>query len=452
MDVTKHLERAGEAVRKKNFDFAITLYNQALALKPSHREARLGLMHAAAKRFELKGLAKPLRLIVGFPSLLAILYSKLFKNKDMLVRASQRYALIDPYNDAINFTLGHALESSGCLGGASAIYEFVAEYDQKNVNALKKAGFLMYNVKDIPAALELFEKVLAIAPRDPEAEKMRKNLAAESTLAKGSYTSARSSLELVVDKDEAARQQREVRIHRAADELQNEVDELKAKLETKPEDKRVQRSLIELLIRKKDYQDALEKLQRLLEMEPQSYETKSRIGDVELMVLEDELRGFQSRLQRGERSEELEAEMGRLQQKLLHKRVEELTWRVKEHPTELKLWFQLGRTYLQSKRIEEAIEAFQRSVKDPRHKVDSLRMLGKCFRAKGLFDLAQKQFQTALEAIGEGGSRSKEVIYDLGDVAERMGDRDAALSWFSKIYEIDINYKDVAAKIDSLKE
>ena len=79
-------------------------------------------------------------------------------------------------------------------------------------------------------------------------------------------------------------------------------------------------------------------------------------------------------------------------------------------------------------------------------------MLGSCFREKGLFDLAMKQFKSSLEAAGQTRGQSKEIIYDLGDVAERMGDKTGALEWFSKIYEIDINYRDVAVKIESLKE
>ena len=82
MDISKHLERAGEAVRKKNFDFAITLYNQALAIKPDNREARLGLLRAAARDFEFKRTPKVLRLIQGFPQLAGILFGSIFKDEE----------------------------------------------------------------------------------------------------------------------------------------------------------------------------------------------------------------------------------------------------------------------------------------------------------------------------------------------------------------------------------
>jgi len=451
MDISKHLERAKEAVRKKNFDFALTLYNQALAIKPDHREARLGLLEAAARKLQVKPSPKILRLLIGMPQFLSLFIGKLTKNSDLVARAAQRYLMIDPQNDSVNFLLGKTLESSGYLGGAAAVYEFVAGYDEKNIVALKKAGFLMYRLKDVPAALELFEKVLAIAPRDPEAEKMRKNLAAESTLATGSYSKAKSSLDLVIDKDEAASQQKAARIHRAADELEEDEAAVRRKLEHDPEDKRAQRDLGDLLMRKKDYEGAVRHFGAMLEKDPGSFDIRCLAGDAELLLLRTQLAAFRERMAGGEK-EALRNEYQAFRKELIEKQIKENRWRVDEHPTDLSLWFKLGKSVFAARQIDEAIEAFQHSVKDPRHKVESLRMLGGCFREKGLFDLAMKQFKSSLEATGQSGSQSKEITYDLGDVAERMGDRDGALEWFSKIYEIDINYKDVAAKIETLKE
>jgi len=449
MDISKHLERAGEAVRKKNFDYAISLYNQALAFKPGYREAWLGLLKTAAKRFEYKKTPKAQRMLQGIPQMLVMGAGKVLKNKEMVIHACQRYLVQDPYNDSIGFLLGEMLEELGHLGAASAVYEFVAGYDAKNVTALKKAGFLTYRLRDIPASLDFFEKVLAIAPRDAEAEKMRKNLAAEDTLATGSYSKARSSLDLVVDKAEAARQQKEVRIHRDAGELEEDIRVLEERLEKDPGDKRAQRDLGDLLVRKKDYAAALKHFQGLLMTDPSSFDLRSRVGDVEILALKEKLEKFKA--MGGAGGEASKKEAAGITKQLFEKEVAEYSWRVKEHPTDLDLWYRLGRGVFRAGSMDRAIEAFQHSVKDPRRKVESLIMLGRCFREKGLFELALKQFDTALETAGSGGNRGKEIIYDLGDVCQRMGDDDAALSWFAKIYEIDINYRDVAAKIESLK-
>jgi hypothetical protein len=51
---------------------------------------------------------------------------------------------------------------------------------------------------------------------------------------------------------------------------------------------------------------------------------------------------------------------------------------------------------------------------------------------------------------GVAGDRGKEICYHLGLVCERQGDTPGALARYLEIYEIDINYKDVASKIEEL--
>ena len=43
----------------------------------------------------------------------------------------------------------------------------------------------------------------------------------------------------------------------------------------------------------------------------------------------------------------------------------------------------------------------------------------------------------------------KELIYQLGSVLEKMNKREEAIEQFKQIYEMDIAYKDVAAKVDA---
>ena len=78
-------------------------------------------------------------------------------------------------------------------------------------------------------------------------------------------------------------------------------------------------------------------------------------------------------------------------------------------------------------------------------------MLGKAFREKGLTDLALGQLEKALEASVGHGEASKDILYDMGGLAEDAGDTDQALDYFSRIIEQDIGYKDVAGKIEQLK-
>ena len=67
-------------------------------------------------------------------------------------------------------------------------------------------------------------------------------------------------------------------------------------------------------------------------------------------------------------------------------------------------------------------------------------------------DLAEKQLVNALEASGGVSEKTKAIAYDLGQVAEEGKNTQSAMDWYLKIFEIDINYKDVANKIENLKQ
>ena len=54
MDYSKHIQKAEEAARRRNYDFAIQLYQQLLEINPDVGEARAGLRQALLKRHQAK--------------------------------------------------------------------------------------------------------------------------------------------------------------------------------------------------------------------------------------------------------------------------------------------------------------------------------------------------------------------------------------------------------------
>lgn len=451
MDINKHLERAQEAVRKKNFEYAISLYNQVLAVKPDNGRARAELRQAALRKSEYRGASGILLKIQALPHYLGILLALVTKNKDGVIRSCERFLQANPTSPGVNFLLGKKLEEAGHLNSAVAVFEFLGEIDKTNTMALKRAGYIKYQNHDLQGAMDLYERVLALNPRDAEAEKMRKNLAAEGTLASGSYTTARSSREMIKEKEEAAHLQRQTRIHKTEEEIEADILHFKKALEEEPKDKRALRALGDLYLRKKDYASARDHYSEMLKLDPDSYEVRCGLGDIEIKAYTDEIEKLEERLHK-EDKENLKEDLDALKKELLSKQVEEYAWRVKAHPTDLGLWFQYGLYVFKARKTDEAIEAFQHAVKDPRHKIQSLHMLGRAFFAKGLLDLAKKQLEGALEASGGLSEKSKDIVYDLGKVAEKKGNSREAMDWYLKIFEIDINYKDVAKKIETIKK
>ena len=75
--------------------------------------------------------------------------------------------------------------------------------------------------------------------------------------------------------------------------------------------------------------------------------------------------------------------------------------------------------------------------------------LAQCFARRGMNDLAARTLQNALKEKLVFDDEKKELAYLLGCVLEKMGKREEAIEQFKQIYEADIGFKDVAAKVDA---
>ncbi|MGK0155451.1 MAG: tetratricopeptide (TPR) repeat protein [Neolewinella sp.] len=131
-------------------------------------------------------------------------------------------------------------------------------------------------------------------------------------------------------------------------------------------------------------------------------------------------------------------------------RVEEARRRVERNPSDLGARFDLGSGLLESGEVDDAIKELQQAVKDPRKKTDAMFQLGRAFTLKDLPDLALGQYEKALAAAGSG-MRAKEALYEMGAICESQGNNQAALGHFTKILEQDIGFRDVAKKVEALK-
>ncbi len=122
--------------------------------------------------------------------------------------------------------------------------------------------------------------------------------------------------------------------------------------------------------------------------------------------------------------------------------------RIEKEPNNLSYRHELGLLYWEMGEVDKALSSFQLSVKSEDKRTNALQMMGLCFERKGMLDLARSQLQSASDAIQTLNETKKAILYDLGRVYEKMGEGEASLSEYKKIYEVDIDYRDVAEKIE----
>jgi tetratricopeptide (TPR) repeat protein len=434
MDVSKFLERAEQALRKRMPDQAIALYRQVLVASPGHAPAREGLMTAYRRRVELKGGASIIDRATARSLYATALGLKGAGKVAAAARTCDAGLERHPADRNLVVLLAECLQQQGHKEEALAAWRAELEADPQDLQALKAAGRLHYELKQVPAAMELLERAHGLDRHDPEVERLRRQLAAEGTLANTRYETAQSSRELMRGRPEAP----------SGGAPAHDVDALRARLAEAPADAAARRELAEALRGQGHWDEALALLDEGIAAAPGDESLQTLRGEL-LLARNESL--AQSAQGRGDA-----AEVERYKQERSELELADLSRRAAARPADLALRVRLAKASYRAGRTDQAIEHFQAAAGDARFRLDSQQGLGACFFRKGLYPLAARQFEAALLATGGPASdRGKEICYHLGLVSERMNDRSGAYARYLQVYEVDINYRDVGRKIEELK-
>lgn len=193
MDLKKHLDRAEQALDRGQADFAIELCDQVLDFAPGDAHAA-GLLARALVSLKSKGGFLG-RLGAG-PSSLGARLSRMTKNPDAEARQLRRAFIKNPGNFTTAASWADALERAGYAGAALEAFGALAEADSE---CAKRASALAAAQGEVDRALEYLERALVANPRDTEAVRMRKNLAAEQALSTKAYDKAESAQDVAYD-------------------------------------------------------------------------------------------------------------------------------------------------------------------------------------------------------------------------------------------------------------
>ena len=440
IDVSKQVAKAELAASQKKYELAIEIYLQALAIDPDNRAGRKGVRLAAVKQSEINptsGLSRNMQLA-------AVKAKLLHPSLDQRIQAYETFLKIDPKNLEMAYQLADTCEKAKYINAAIGVHEATAEVHPKDGGSRTALGRLLAS-REPHKALEHLERALQIDPKNQEAIKYRKDLAAEMSIKKTGFESARTTHDLIRDKDKAKELAQSGKLQRDETETGDFVSRLEARVRANPTDKKTLRELARAFSSGSRFEEAKGAWQRLIEVDPTDFDARVQLGDLRIAVVEREISVAEGK---GDKARTAE-----LQKQRISIIIEEYQARVAEHPTDLALRFALGEALLSAGKVDDAIGEFQKAIKDPRKRVDALCVLGECFIEKGLFDLAARQLDKALEeSPGLNSERGKAIVYNLGRLRERQGQFATARDEFLKVYEVDVGYRDVAQKVTELSQ
>jgi tetratricopeptide (TPR) repeat protein len=448
-DLRELYDRGNAALQKKNFDYAIAIYNQVLSREPGFYPCREALRAVQfSKAGESKGFFKKVLGNASASPQLAKAQFQVRSNPGEAMTTCEQILNNDPNNTTAHKLLAEAAMALEMPKTAVLSLEIAFRNNPKDKEIGMRLGEALTASGQIQRGLTIMAELEKIFPRDPEVAMFSKNLSARQTMNQSGYQAVESGQgsyrDILKDKDQAAsleQQNREVKSDDVATEL---IREYQAKLEKEPNNRRLLRSIADLYAQKKDYDTALEYLTQITTIEGQTDPSLEKaIADTKLRKLDHQISLID------ETAPDAADRRAALQKERQEFTLQEARRMVDKYPNDLAYRFELGRLLFEMGNTREAISEFQKAQMNPHKKIASQYYIGRCFAAQKMYDLAARRFESAIAEKEIFDDEKKELIYELGSVLEKQGKTEEAINQLKQIYEIDTGYRDVAAKVEA---
>jgi tetratricopeptide (TPR) repeat protein len=444
--------KAVAAVELRNLGYAISLLQEILKQEPQFLNGRQLLRRAEITKN--KSTKRSFFNISTAPIAIMKAQREIKRNPKRAVEMLEKVLDDDPYNRQANLALKEAATAAGWPETGVFALRTLLEEHPRDVKVLHDLGRLYHELGEHDQEVEVYNQIIEINPLDAEALRLGKDAAARASMQSGGWTQAESYRDLIKDKEMAISLEQQSRMELTGQSLEQQIAETYARHKTEPANVDLARRLGVLTEQKEDLEAAIGWYQYAADLTKGADTGLVRkVSDLKIKCLEREIATHEEFLSTHDAAHELHAKKSQELKAAKAKRAEILIAdareRVARNPTDLQLRFELGENLLIARHFREAVPELQRARQNPHARLKAMNLLGCCYAELGMLDLATKQLEEASKEILSMDAMKKEIIYNLGLVYERMGDRKKSLACMKQIYEVDYGYKDVATRVES---
>jgi tetratricopeptide (TPR) repeat protein len=450
-DVRAVYTKAVETAQRENFDYAITLFSQLLEREPAFFDCRKALREAQFKKAGSggRGLFKKLMSGAGSSPQVGKAHMALRGNPAGALAIAEGILNSDPNSSAAHRIVVEAANALELPRTAVMSYETLAKNSPKDKKLIIEYAQAVAAIGEGTRAENLLMELMRTEyPNDNDLNQALKNLSARKTMDEGGYGALESGegsyRDILKNKEEAVALEQESRVQKTEDVAERLIGEYEGRLSAEPNNLKLTRDLAELHTQKGQFDRALAYYDRI---------KRSDMGSdasLDLAITNCKLRQFDHKITEiNPFAPDHDEQVAALKQAKADFQLAEGQKRVERFPTDMGIRYDLGVLYFQAGKINEAAAEFQKAQNNPHKRIPALNYLAQCFTRKKMFDMAARNFQRAIEEKQVFDDEKKDLIYNLGCVLETMGKKTEAIDQFKIIYESDMGYRDVAAKVDA---
>ncbi len=447
-----HWLKAVAAIELRNFGYAISLLQGILKQEPRFLTGRQLLRRTEVTKS--KSVKKSFFNISTAPIAVMKAQREIKKDPKRAVEMLEKVLEEEPYNRQANLVLKEAAMAAGWPDIGVFALRTLLEENPRDVKVLHELGRLHHELGESEREVEIYNQITEINPLDAEALRLGKDASARASMTTGGWTQAVSYRDLIKDKEMAVSLEQQSRMRLTGESLDQQIAETYALHQAEPTNIDVAQRLGALNEQKDDLEAAIDWYQYAADLTKGADAGLIRkVSDLKMKRFEREIATHEEFISTHPADHELYAkkseELKVAKKKLAEILVEDARKRVGRNPTDLQLRFELGEHLVNACRFREALPELQRARQNPNARLKAMNLLGRCYSELGMLDLAMKQLEEASREILPMDAMKKEIVYNLGLVYERVGDREKSLNCMKQIYEADYGYKDVATRVES---
>ncbi|CAN5580665.1 hypothetical protein BH09VER1_BH09VER1_32330 [soil metagenome] len=443
--------KAMSAMELKNYGYAVQLLQLVLKNHPDFLLARqltrkAAIAKTAGKKGMLGGLSSN-----SFGSMKVQSLAK--KDPIAALDAVEKLLETEPYSAALNQLLKEAALAAKMPDIAIFALETIVLGNPKDTKTMHELAQLYMANKLPDKAIDVYTKIQLIAPNDLAAVKGAKDAAAANSMQRGGWESKDTTYrDLIKDKEEAVSLEQQGRVVRSDDMINNLLTELWEKYQKDPENVDIARRTAELYEQKGDLENALQWYTHAAGLTQNTDSSIVRkVSDIRLRQYDESIAGFEAWLAANPDAEEAvqhRASLEEVKKQRGELLLEEAKKRVDRNPTDLQLHFELGEILVGLGNYQAAIAALQKARQNPNVRLRAMNLLGRCYSERNMYDLAASTLTTAASELQAMDNTKKDVVYNLGLVYEKMGQKEKSIECMKQIYEVDYGYRDVAERVE----
>lgn len=452
-DLRRLYTKAGEAAQRENPDYAITLFCQILEKEPAFFDCRRALRVEQAKKAAASssGFFKKMMSGAGAGPQIAKAKMALSRNPGEAMAIAEQVLNTDPNNSFAHRVIVDAAQALELPRTAVLSLEVMARHSPKDKALLIEFAEMAAQLGGDPAqaAEAALDNLIRTSGFDPDLAQAQKNLSARKTMDEGGYSALEggegSFRDILRNKEEAASLEQAQKVQKTEDTAARLIKEYEGRLASEPDNLKMMRSLAELYTEKKEFDRALEIYARIKNSSHASADSAldRAIADTKVKQMDHQLS------QLNPFAPDHADQIAQLRAARMEFKLNECKQRVEKYPTDLGIRFEMGQLYFEAGKLSEAMGEFQKAQQNPNKRIAAMSYLAQCFAKRGINESAVRTLQNAIKEKPGFDEEKKDLIYNLGCVFEAMGKKAEAIEQFLQIYETDINYRDVAAKVDA---